>query len=57
LHRTRGQGAITWSEIEAYSRLAGTTFSRPELDALRALDNAWIRFQSGRLKAERGSHG
>ena len=46
LHRTRsgewGARAITYTEIDAWSRITGTTLDAWELDALIAVDSAFI---------------
>ena len=56
LNRGRVEGPLSWTEIDAYSRLTGVTLSRVELQALRALDTAFLRHDAARLKEAR-THG
>lgn len=50
LHRTRGgewgARAIPYTEIYAWSRLTGTVLEAWELDALRAVDDAYIEISN-----------
>mgnify|MGYP000452714668 CR=1 FL=1 len=56
LNGARRDGPIAWADLDAYARLNGHRFARVELQALRALDSAFLRHYAGRLKEAR-AHG
>lgn len=56
LNRTRQDGPISWAEVDAHARLTGVPLSRIELQALRALDSAFLRHYAAKLKEAR-AHG
>lgn len=60
LHQTRasgmGVGPISFSEIEAYQRLVGVKLDPWEVQAVRAIDMAYLQHEAERSKA-RSSEG
>lgn len=61
LHRARGSNgfgpnAITWSEMDAYCRLTGTALDPWEVEAIRALDEAFLDAAAGANDVE-AAHG
>ncbi|MCB9902358.1 MAG: hypothetical protein H6826_13530, partial [Planctomycetes bacterium] len=56
LNRGRIGEPLSWAELDAYARLQGVRFTRVELQALRALDTAFLRHYAARLREAR-THG
>lgn len=57
LHRARGSNGwganpIAWSEIDAFCRLTGTALDPWEVDAVRAVDEAFIESSASNNDAE-----